>query len=134
MLSDSLQRSFYCCYFYFTETLDNFFKHMRSQTSSVDTLTVPHLSDETSQDLPFPVLLTIILLLLLFIIIIVQMSCLNDAHQTLMWLLESQSVKKARFERATLIMVNMRRVFGVTSKKGKEKYPVTWIESPVTEP
>lgn len=65
MLSDSLQCSFYCCYFYFTETLDNFCKHTRAHMSSVATLTMPHLSDKTSQDLSFPVLLTIIFIVII---------------------------------------------------------------------
>lgn len=61
------------------------------------------------------------------------MSCLNDAHQTLMWLLGSLSENKARFERATLIIVNMRRVFGATDKKGRKKYPISSTESLVPE-
>lgn len=41
MLSDSLQCSFYCCYFYFTETLDNFLQtHACTHMSSVSTLTI----------------------------------------------------------------------------------------------
>lgn len=62
------------------------------------------------------------------------MSCLNDANQTLMWLLGSQSEKKARFERATLIILKMRRVFEATGKKGWKKYSITWTESLVPEP
>lgn len=62
------------------------------------------------------------------------MSCLNDDNQTLMWLLGSQSEKKARFERATLIILKMRRVFEATGKKGWKKYPITWTESLVPEP
>lgn len=65
MLSDSLQCSFYCCYFYFTETWDNFCKHMQAHTSPVATLTMLHLSDKTSQDLSFPVLLTIIFIVII---------------------------------------------------------------------
>lgn len=51
-----------------------------------------------------------------------------------MWLLGSQSEKKARFERATLIILKMRRVFEATGKKGWKKYPITWTESLVPEP
>lgn len=40
-LNDSLQCSFYCFYFYFTETLDNFLQiHARTHMSSVSTLTI----------------------------------------------------------------------------------------------
>jgi len=51
------------------------------------------------------------------------MSCLNDANQTLMGLLGSWSEKvrkseqKARFKKATLIIVNMRRMFGAARKE-----------------
>lgn len=106
---------------------------MRAHTISVATLTMPHLLHKTSQDLSFPVLLTIIFNVIInnyYSVDAMFKWCPSDldvALRKLVW-------KESKVWKGCTDHCKYEKGVWATSKKGRKKYPVTWTESLVPEP